>query len=120
METAGLWISVASGDQSAAPYVRVAQLEVDSLHLEEFKAALRENGSASVRDETGVLAMHALELKEVANRFLVFEMYKDEAAYSAHRETVHFRKFIDSTREMAISKVFLDVCPIILGAKMNW
>jgi quinol monooxygenase YgiN len=120
MPSIGLWPSSTDRRQAAAPYVRIAQLEVDPRRLEEFKAALRENASMSVRVEPGVFTIYAVSLKENPNRFLVFEMYKDEATYSAHRETSHFRKFFESTREMVTSRTFLDVDPIVLEAKANW
>lgn len=47
-------------------------------------------------------------------------MYKDEATYNAHRETPHFRKFFESTQTIVTSRTFLDVDPIVLGAKAYW
>ncbi|WCM91858.1 antibiotic biosynthesis monooxygenase [Acidovorax sp. NCPPB 2350] len=121
MQTLGLWTAAAGGQQQvAAPYVRMAQLEVDPQRLEEFKAVLRESVSTSVRVEPGVFALYAVELKENPHRFLVFEMYQDEAAYNVHRETPHFRKFFESTQKMVTSRTFLDVDPVVLGAKAYW
>lgn len=119
MKNLGLWTSTASGEPSA-PYVRIAQLDVDPLRLEEFRAALEENASTSVHVESGVFSLHAVSLKDTLHRFLVFEMYKDEAAYNAHRETAHFRKFFESTHDMVTSRTFLDVEPVVLGTKAYW
>ncbi|MDB0543400.1 antibiotic biosynthesis monooxygenase [Ralstonia solanacearum] len=120
MQTLGLWTSTAGGQQAAAPYVRIAQLDIDPQRLAEFKAVLQESVSTSVRLEPGVFTLYAVELKETPHRFLVFEMYKDEATYNAHRETPHFRRFIESTQKMVTSRTFLDVDPIVLGAKAYW
>ncbi|QBB72503.1 antibiotic biosynthesis monooxygenase [Pseudolysobacter antarcticus] len=120
MQTLGLWTSTAGGRPAAAPYVRIAQLDVDPRHLEEFTAALQEIASTSMREEPGVFTLYAVSLKENPHRFQVFEMYKDEAAYNAHRETAHFQKFFETTRKMVTSRTFLDVDPVVLGAKAYW
>ncbi|CBJ42579.1 Antibiotic biosynthesis monooxygenase [Ralstonia solanacearum CFBP2957] len=95
-------------------------MDIDPQRLAEFKAVLQESVSTSVRLEPGVFTLYAVELKETPHRFLVFEMYKDEATYNAHRETPHFRRFIESTQKMVTSRTFLDVDPIVLGAKAYW
>ena len=120
MQTFGLWASTAGEQQAAAPYVRIAQLDIDPQRLAEFKAVLQESISTSVRVEPGVFTLYAVELKGNPHRFLVFEMYKDEATYNAHRETPHFRKFFEATQTMVTSRTFMDVDPVVLGAKAYW
>ncbi|WP_230425925.1 putative quinol monooxygenase [Ralstonia syzygii] len=120
VQTLGLLTSAAGEQQPTAPYVRIAQLDVDPQRLAEFKAVLQENASTSVRVEPGVYTLYAVALKDNPHRILVFEMYKDEAAYKAHRETPHFRKFFETTQTMVTSRTFLDVDPVVLGAKAYW
>jgi quinol monooxygenase YgiN len=59
------------------PYVRVAEIEIDPLQLEAYKAAVKEQIEAAVRLEPGVLALYAVIDKENPARILVFEMYAD-------------------------------------------
>ncbi|CAJ0678956.1 putative quinol monooxygenase [Ralstonia mannitolilytica] len=120
MQSAGLWTATDPTQSAGAPYVRIAQLEVDSPRLPEFKAVLERSVSTSVRVEPGVYTLYAVALKAHPNRFLVFEMYKDEATYAAHRETPHFRSFFEATQTMVTSRTFLDVDPVVLGAKAYW
>jgi quinol monooxygenase YgiN len=47
----------------------------------------------------------------------VFEMYTDAAAYAAHLETPHFKKFKAETEGMVRSLRLIDVTPVALGAK---
>ena len=47
---------------------------------------------ASVHIEPGVLAIYAVAEKDNPSKFRSFEMYADEAAYKAHRESPHFKK----------------------------
>lgn len=120
MQTIELWPSSEDAGHVAAPYVRIAQLDVDPRRLDDFKAALKESISSSVRLEPGVFNLYAVALRDNPHRFLVFELYKDEATYNAHRETAHFRKFFESTKSMVTSRTFLDVDPVMLGAKAYW
>jgi len=114
------WCSTQPMQQGAAPLTRVAELAIDPAHLQEFKLALHEGIETSVHTEPGVLALYAVSLKENPSLVLVFEMYKDEAAYDSHRETAHFKKFSEITGKMVRSRKFLDVDPIMLGAKAHW
>lgn len=120
MQSSGLWKTSAGERPATTPYVRIAQLDVDPQRLAEFNTVLQESVSTSVRVEPGVYTLYAVALKDTPNRFLVFEMYKDEAAYNAHRETPHFRKFFEATQTMVTSRTFLDVDPVVLGAKAYW
>lgn len=120
MQPSGLWTTATGERQATAPYVRIAQLDVDPQRLAEFNTVLQESVSTSVRVEPGVYTLYAVALKDTPNRFLVFEMYKDEATYNAHRETPHFRKFFEATQTMVTSRTFLDVNPVVLGAKAYW
>ncbi|MGA4211666.1 putative quinol monooxygenase [Ralstonia pseudosolanacearum] len=120
MQNPGLWTATDHTQSAGAPYVRIAQLEVDPRRLAEFKTVLERSVSTSVRVESGVYTLYAVALKAHPNRFLVFEMYKDEATYAAHRETPHFRSFFEATQTMVTSRTFLDVDPVVLGAKAYW
>ena len=120
MQSSGLWTAAGHAQNDGAPYVRIAQLDVDPQRLAEFKTVLEQSVSISVRVEPGVYTLYAVALKAHPNRFLVFEMYKDEATYAAHRETPHFRTFFEATQTMVTSRTFLDVDPVALGAKAYW
>jgi quinol monooxygenase YgiN len=47
----------------------------------------------------------------------VFEVYPDVAAYKAHLETAHFKKYKATTQDMVKSLALRDTVPILLGAK---
>ncbi len=67
--------------QKQDPIVRLAELEIDPVQLEAYKAALKEEIETSIRVEPGVLTLYAVAEKENPARIRVFEMYSDEAAY---------------------------------------
>jgi quinol monooxygenase YgiN len=103
--------------QAQGQYVRLAELEIDPAQLDAFKAAVTAGVQAAVRSEPGVLALYAVYEKDNPNRVRVFEMYADAAAYAAHLETPHFKKFRATTDNMVLSRNLLDAVPIVLGAK---
>ena len=99
------------------PYVRLAEIEIDPLQLDAYRAAVKEQIEAAVRIEPGVLALYAVTDKEDPARIVVFEMYADMEAYKAHLETAHFRKYKVATREIVKSLKLRETAPIQLGAK---
>jgi quinol monooxygenase YgiN len=109
--------SPASGQQATEPYVRVAEIEIDRLQLEAYKAAVKEQIEAAVRLEPGILALYAVADKDDPTRVFVFEMYANVEAYRAHLETAHFKKYKVTTQDMVKSLKLRDTVPILLGAK---
>ena len=105
------------GKDSKDPYVRVAEIEIDPVQLEPYKAALKEQIEAAVRLEPGVLALYSMADKENPAHIFVFEMYADVDAYKAHLETAHFKKYKATTQNMVKSLKLRDTIPILLGAK---
>jgi quinol monooxygenase YgiN len=58
---------------------------------------------ASVSVEPGVLAICAIAEKDNPSKFRFFEMYAmyaDDAEYKAHRESPHFKKYAEVTKNM--------------------
>ena len=72
---------------------------------------------ASIRVEPGVLAIYAVADKVNPSKLTFFEMYADEAAYLSHRESPHFKKYVDSTKDMIRSRVLREAMPVQLSAK---
>ena len=105
------------GKDSKEPYVRVAEIEIDPVQLEPYKAAVKEQIEAAVRLEPGVLALYSMADKENPAHIFVFEMYADVDAYKAHLETAHFKKYKATTQNMVKSLKLRDTVPIILSAK---
>jgi len=99
------------------PYVRVAELEIDPAQVDAYHAALKEEIEASIRLEPGVLSLLAVAVKDQPARIRIMEIYADVAAYRAHLETPHFKKYKTSTQNMVTSLNLLETDPILLGSK---
>src|SRR3954462_6011037 len=102
---------LAVAEEPRMPYVRIAELEIDPARLDAYKASVKEEMEASVRVEPGVLAIYAVAEKENPARLRFFEIYADEAAYKSHRETAHFKKYAETTRDMIKSRKLVETVP---------
>jgi quinol monooxygenase YgiN len=107
----------AMAQESRGPVVRIAELEIDPAQLENYKAVVREEMETSIRVEPGVLALYAVAEKGNSSMLRFFEMYADEAAYNAHRESPHFRKYVEATNHMIVSRKLIETDPVQLDAK---
>lgn len=101
------------------PVIRIAQLQIEPTQLESYKIALKEEIETSVRLEPGVLSLYAVANKSNPSSITIFEMYANEAAYNLHRETIHFKKYKNVTKEMVKSLELINAVPIALEAKKN-
>ncbi|WP_462264801.1 putative quinol monooxygenase [Mucilaginibacter sp.] len=89
--------------------VRIAKIEIDPVQLEQYKAALREQMTAAVRLEPGVLSYYAAADKKNPSHITIFEIYADSAAYKLHIETLHFKKYKNTVQHMVKSLELTDV-----------
>ena len=106
----------ASAEQQG-PIVRIAELEIDPGQLESYKAALKQEIETSIRVEPGVLTLYAVSVKDHPAAIRIFETYVDEAAYRAHLETAHFKKYKTATQAMVKSLKLIETELVILGGK---
>ena len=99
--------------------VRIAKLQIDSAQLENYKAALKEHAETAVRVEPGVLTLNAVFEKNNPTHITVMEIYASQEAYKAHLETVHFKKYKSTTKDMVKSLELVETVPIALASKMK-
>jgi len=108
---------VAMAEDTGSRYVRVAELDIDPAQVQAFAVATREVGQASVRTEDGCLVLYAVAEKDNPSRVRVFEIYRDQAAYQAHLQTPHFKKFRATTDAMVNSRKLIDATAVSLATK---
>jgi 4-carboxymuconolactone decarboxylase len=103
--------------QEKKPMVRMARIVVDSAQLESYRVALKEGIETAVRVEPGVLTLFAVYEKDHPTHVTVLEVYADEAAYRAHLQTPHFRKYKSTTQNMVRSLELVDAAEIGFATK---
>ena len=69
--------------------VRAIEVQVKPERAAEFIAATLENHRGSL-GEPGVLRFDVLQSAEDPASFLLYEVYRDEAATQAHKQTAHY------------------------------
>jgi quinol monooxygenase YgiN len=110
---------VGKAESMDKPVVRLAELEIDPGQIQAYRAALKEEIEASIRSETGVLTLYAVSVKEHPTQVRIFETYANSAAYEAHLQTAHFKKYKSQTQKMVRSLRLIETEPILLGSKAD-
>ncbi|NIG56659.1 antibiotic biosynthesis monooxygenase [Chitinophaga sp. Cy-1792] len=103
--------------QQPAPYYRIAEIVVDSTQLTAYNAALKEQMNTAIRLEPGVLAYTALADKSNPAHITIFETYASIAAYQAHIQTAHFKKYKAAVEGMVQSLTLRDMNAIGIVSK---
>jgi autoinducer 2-degrading protein len=67
--------------------------------LDAFLAATEDNATAS-RQEPGILRFDVLTDRTDATHLVFVEVYRDEAAAAAHKETAHYARWRDAVAPM--------------------
>jgi quinol monooxygenase YgiN len=95
--------------QEKVQMVRLAKIKVDPLQLDNYNAALKEQMTTAVRIEPGVLTYYAVADKNDLSQITILEIYADTAAYQSHIETIHFKKYKETVKDMVKSLELTDV-----------
>lgn len=103
--------------QDKTNYMRIANITVDSISLDKYKTALKEQMKDALKLEPGVLAYSAVYHKNNPAQITILETYANEAAYEAHIQTGHFKKYKAAVADMVKSLELIDVIPIALETK---
>lgn len=80
------------------------EFQVKPEQLDAFLPLMRENAAASVRDEPGCHQFDVVQSSDDPALILLYELYSDAAAFDAHRETPHFRRFDAAIGNMIAAK----------------
>jgi len=89
--------------QSAGMFVNAVDLDIVPAERENFLAAIKENGAAAAT-EPGCRRFDILNLASDPNHFFLYEVYDNEAAFKAHRETEHFKKYAAAVGKMVAKR----------------
>lgn len=89
--------------------IRIAEIEIESKFLEEYKTILKDEAAASVRLESGVLCIYPMYQKDSPTKISLLEIYANQEAYEAHLRTEHFQHYKTSTLNMVKSLKLIDM-----------
>jgi len=79
--------------------VVLVNIHVKPDFIEAFKLASIENAQNSIK-EPGIARFDLIQQKDDLTRFILIEVYHDDQAQAAHKETRHYFKWRDTVAEM--------------------
>jgi quinol monooxygenase YgiN len=109
----------AKAQDTSTPVIRIAELEIDPAQMEAYSAAVKVEMETSIRVEPGVQALCAVSIKGKPNHLRFFEMYADNAAYEAHRDSAHFKTYVATTKDMILDRKLFETDNFQLSAKQQ-
>jgi autoinducer 2-degrading protein len=114
-----LFMSLPSRDaaaQAGGVYINAVDLVVIPSEMPKFLEAVKENGANAVK-EPGCREFNITVLANNPNHVFLYEVYDNEAALAAHRNTDHFKKFAATTANMIADRNVRAMSPIAFNAK---
>jgi len=102
--------------QAGGVYVNAVDLVIIPSEMSKFVEAIKENASNSVK-EPGCREFNVLVLANRPNHVFLFEVYDNEAALAAHRETPHFKKFFATAGSMIVDRNVQAMSVIAMNSK---
>ena len=98
-----------AGGPASGMLVRISEIHIAPERLEEYKAILKEEASASVRLEPGVISIFPMFQREDPTEVRILEIYASRAAYEAHIKAPHFERYKTTTLPMVSSLKLVDM-----------
>jgi quinol monooxygenase YgiN len=83
----------------------MVQMEIRPGRRAEFLAGMAANAESSVRDEPGCLRFDVCAVGSDENRFVLYELYTDAAAFEAHKASPHFARWRTVAEQVVIGQV---------------
>ncbi|HEY1260979.1 MAG TPA: putative quinol monooxygenase [Stellaceae bacterium] len=106
-----------AGTQDTGPVVIVVELEIEPTELDNFKAVIKENAAAWVREEPGCLEFNVVFDKDSPTHAFLFEVYENAEAIAAHQATSRFKQHMAGAAKRIRSRKVTEMVPFVLNAK---
>ena len=100
--------------------ILIVEVSVKPERLADFLDLIKYDAEHSENDEPGCLRFDVLQDSEDPNKFFYYEVYKDEAARGAHRETPHFKKYAAESADMMSAPVVRHIVHNVVPADARW
>ena len=84
--------------------ILLVEFRIFAPHAAAFEAAIRRNAATSLAHEPGCRRFDVCTDPAETSRFVLYEIYDDEAAVQAHLRAPHFAQFDAETRPWVAAK----------------
>src|SRR5580658_4481000 len=102
--------------QGSATYINAVELDIAPDQIGAYMAAIKENGAATIK-EPGCHQFSIAVQAANPNHVFLYEVYDNEAALKAHRETEHFKKYAAITGKMVVERKATALTPVAFNLK---
>jgi autoinducer 2-degrading protein len=95
-------------------FVLVVNLEIKAGEVDVFMAKALENGKSARETEPGCRQFDVLVDPKDKTKVMFYEVYADEAAFEAHQQTAHFKKYFATALDHLVSRnrtIFTRIAP---------
>jgi (4S)-4-hydroxy-5-phosphonooxypentane-2,3-dione isomerase len=100
--------------------IACVHVHVKAEHRDAFIAACLENAKNTVK-EPGALRFDVLQQADDPNRFLLYEVYRDEAGAKAHKATAHYARWAETVKDwMAEQRYSVKYTPLFPENPEQW
>lgn len=91
-------------EQTDGTFVIIAEFEVLPEKIDRFIELAIEDASQSVAKEPGCEQFDVIVTEDAPNTAVLYEVYRDAAAFDAHLETSHLKAFRDRIDDLVASR----------------
>jgi (4S)-4-hydroxy-5-phosphonooxypentane-2,3-dione isomerase len=98
-------------------YINAVDIDVVPGQIENYLAALKENGAAAVQSEPGCREFNITVSQKDPNHVFVFEVYDSAAAFDAHLNADHFKKYAVRTKDIVAKREPHPLLPVAINIK---
>ncbi len=102
--------------QAAPLHIHAVDIDIVPGQIDNYLAALKENGAASVK-EPGCREFDITVSQKDPNHVFIFEVYDNAAAAQSHRETEHFKKYAAATKDMVAKRELRPLSSVAMNIK---
>jgi quinol monooxygenase YgiN len=102
--------------EAGGVYINAVDLVVVPSEMPKFLEAIKENGANAVK-EPGCRVFNINVLNNNPNHVFLYEVYDNEAALEAHRQTPHFKKYAATTKDMIADRQVRPMSVIAMNSK---
>jgi len=102
--------------QSGGFFVNAVYLEINPADMPKYMEAIKENGANAVK-EPGCRTFNIHVSAKDPNHVFLYEVYDNAAALEAHRQTPHFKKYAEITKNMVTKRDVRPMTSVALNSK---
>jgi (4S)-4-hydroxy-5-phosphonooxypentane-2,3-dione isomerase len=102
--------------EAGGVYINAVDLVIVPSEMPKFLEAIKENGANAVT-EPGCRVFNIAVLNTSPNHVFLYEVYDNEAALEAHRQTPHFKKYAAATKDMIADRAVRPMSVIAMNSK---